>query len=91
MKGIALSSGGRDIVKVEVFANGKWLNAKLHKSKQHYGRHWSWTEWSIMIPHTEIHPDEHGFVSLACRAVDDAYSTQPAEQVHGKAAVHIYE
>lgn len=67
-------SGGRDINRVDVSADGgkTWLDANLETPKQPRGRSWAWTKWSAKFPvksETEL--------ELVCKAVDSSYNAQP--------------
>jgi len=81
LQGVALSSDGKAITKVEIFIGDRWLPAKLKSKKSPWGRHWTWTSWILEVPKRDLVADHDGKVSFACRAVDEGYNTQPEKQV----------
>ncbi len=75
-KGFAWSGGGRRIIRVDVsFDNGKtWQMADLKEgAAQPYNRAWAWVFWEA---HNE---KENGTSIVVCKAIDEAYNTQPKE------------
>lgn len=78
VKGFAWSGGGRGIVRVDVSIDGgvTWVTAELKQgSEQNPIRAWAWTFWEAEVP---VPPALRGKeVTVLCRAVDSAYSTQP--------------
>ena len=80
-EGFAWSGGGRNIVRVDVSADGgnTWHTAELGAgSDQPYMKAWAWTLWSAEVPipaASERGPDNS--FELVCKAVDVAYNQQP--------------
>eukprot|EP00931_Biecheleriopsis_adriatica_P052430 TRINITY_DN30497_c0_g1_i2.p1 TRINITY_DN30497_c0_g1~~TRINITY_DN30497_c0_g1_i2.p1 ORF type:complete len:650 (+),score=127.59 TRINITY_DN30497_c0_g1_i2:53-2002(+) len=78
VKGFAWSGGGRGIVRVDVSIDGgkTWVTADLLDGKdQNPTRAWAWTFWEASIPVPEESKGKE--LTILCRAVDSAYSTQP--------------
>ncbi|KAI8815733.1 uncharacterized protein EV422DRAFT_510392 [Fimicolochytrium jonesii] len=75
VKGYALSGGGRDILRVDVSSDGgrTWTTATLHPADQHapQGRQWAWAKWEAEVPVSGTE------VEIVCKAVDEAYNSQP--------------
>lgn len=77
VKGYAFSGGGREIIRVDVSADGgnTWVEAMLSETNQGEGKHWAFRRWSVPIP---IASNAKGqSVELVCKAVDRAYNSQP--------------
>ncbi|GAX86517.1 hypothetical protein CEUSTIGMA_g13924.t1, partial [Chlamydomonas eustigma] len=77
-KGYAWSGGGRDVIRVDVSADGgkTWHVAKLQKLNQRPGRAWAWSIWEATLPLPEgVKVGDK--VELVCRAVDDNCCAQP--------------
>lgn len=76
MKGYAWSGDGKEIIRVDVSADGgsSWTGAHLLK-KEAAGRNevYDWTLWTATVKL----PKDNGQVELACKAIDSAYNTQP--------------
>lgn len=70
VRGYAWSGGGRDIVRVDVSADGgaTWQATKLHKVPgQRPGRAWAWTLWEVSA---RLLSDEDGLLASSfCRTV----------------------
>jgi len=78
VKGFAWSGGGRGIVRVDVSIDegNTWVTADLLDGKdQPYNRAWAWTFWEASVPVPEALKGKE--VTILCRAIDSAYSTQP--------------
>ncbi|CAJ1405540.1 unnamed protein product [Effrenium voratum] len=78
VKGFAWSGGGRGIVRVDLsLDDGKtWITADLQDGKdQAYNRAWAWTFWEASVPVPDSLKGKD--ITILCRAVDSAYSTQP--------------
>ena len=79
VEGVAWSGGGRDIVRVDVSADGgnTWLVASLKEGVgQRRGRAWAWTTWEAEVPISAA-AVEAGRLELCCKAVDSSYNVQP--------------
>eukprot|EP00882_Tetradesmus_deserticola_P000961 GHRQ01001042.1.p1 GENE.GHRQ01001042.1~~GHRQ01001042.1.p1 ORF type:complete len:582 (+),score=245.93 GHRQ01001042.1:259-2004(+) len=79
VKGYAWSGGGRDIIRVDVSADGgkTWAPAALTKlphSKP--SRAWAWTLYEATLP---LPGGFKGQLQLACKATDQSYNTQPED------------
>ena len=78
--GYAYSGGGRPVTAVEVTFDGgdSWRLASLASPERgtRYGRHWCAVQWRFPLSDARelLLCDE-----VACRAVDSAFNTQPAE------------
>jgi len=76
VKGYAWSGGGRDIIRVDVSADGgeNWVEANLVKNPEEddSSRSWAWTLWDVEVP-----VEENTKVEIMCKAVDESYNTQP--------------
>ena len=50
-RGYAFSGGGRDVVRVDVSADGgkSWQTAELKKLPQRTGKAWAWTLWEVRV------------------------------------------
>lgn len=78
VKGFAWSGGGRGIVRVDVSIDegNTWVTADLLDGKdQPYNRAWAWTFWEASVPVPDALKGKE--ITVLCRAVDSAYSTQP--------------
>uniref|UniRef100_K3XA62 sulfite oxidase n=1 Tax=Globisporangium ultimum (strain ATCC 200006 / CBS 805.95 / DAOM BR144) TaxID=431595 RepID=K3XA62_GLOUD len=77
VKGYAWSGGGRNIIRVDVSADGgmTWTPAVLNESgrRQKYNRAWAWTPWELDI---EVPPGTKN-LDITCKAVDSSYNVQP--------------
>ena len=74
LKGYAWSGGGHSIIRVDVTIDGEnWFTADLEQQSYKYGRNWAWSLWSVNVPI----PKDGSKFQISCRAVDDAYNTQP--------------
>jgi len=80
-RGYAWSGGGRDIIRVDVSADGgnSWTPATLKKLPQSKsGRAWAWTLWEADVPvPKEFDVKKGGELRLLCKATDESYNTQP--------------
>lgn len=79
LKGYAWSGGGKDIIRVDVSADGgkHWTTANLQKlPHQKPSRVWAWTLWEATVPLPE---GFRGQLELVCKATDQAYNTQPED------------
>ncbi|KAF8069467.1 hypothetical protein HT031_001583 [Scenedesmus sp. PABB004] len=79
VKGYAWSGGGREIIRVDVSADGgkTWAPAALSPLPHTKpGRAWAWTLWEAVLPL----PDGYvGPVTLVAKATDAAYNVQPED------------
>lgn len=80
-KGYAYSGGGREIIRVDVSADGgkTWIPAELTESKQPPFRAWAWKLWEADVP-IPVDPATGKKVSdftVVCKAVDSSCNTQP--------------
>lgn len=78
VRGFAWSGGGRGIVRVDVSIDegNTWVTADLLDGKdQPYNRAWAWTFWEASVPVPDALKGKE--ITILCRAVDSAYSTQP--------------
>ncbi|CAI5743922.1 unnamed protein product [Peronospora destructor] len=77
VKGYAWSGGGRNIIRVDISADGgkTWTPAELHESgkRQKYNRAWAWTPWELDV---EVPPGIKR-LDIMCKAVDASYNVQP--------------
>ncbi|KAI4895484.1 hypothetical protein NFI96_016433 [Prochilodus magdalenae] len=83
VKGYAWSGGGREVVRVDVSADGgkTWHVAELQNGDKGQkpepspppGRAWAWKLWEITIPL----PEGAQEMELVCKAVDSSYNAQP--------------
>ncbi|KAH7462109.1 Sulfite oxidase, mitochondrial [Phytophthora ramorum] len=77
VKGYAWSGGGRNIIRVDISADGgkTWTPAELHESgkRQKYNRAWAWTPWELDV---EVPPGTKK-LDIMCKAVDASYNVQP--------------
>ena len=79
LRGVAWSGGGREVVRVDVSADGgkTWHVAEIITGAgQPYMRAWAWVLWKATIPLPES-SGERGRVELCCKAVDRSYNVQP--------------
>eukprot|EP00043_Microstomoeca_roanoka_P001918 m.35362 g.35362 ORF g.35362 m.35362 type:complete len:495 (-) comp11131_c2_seq1:37-1521(-) len=77
VRGYAWSGGGRNIVRVDVSADGgeTWMTATLLEgSDQKANRAWAWTFWEADVP---LNFNQGKKVQLVCRAVDSSANQQP--------------
>ncbi len=74
VEGIALAGGGREVMRVEVSADGgaTWHEATIDPSAER----WAWRFWSAEL---ELKPGPH---EIAARAWDSAAHTQPSDVAH---------
>jgi sulfite oxidase len=74
VEGYALSSGGRQVARVDVSADGgaSWTTARL----THGAQSWTWTFWEVKL---QLEQGMHGIVA---RAFDTASNTQPEDARH---------
>jgi len=82
VRGYAWSGGGRDVVRVDVSADGgaTWQETQLHKVPgQKPGRAWAWTLWEaeVTLPTPPANSKGPHQVCLICKATDASYNTQP--------------
>lgn len=87
MKGYAWSGGGRQIIRVDVSADGgkRWHTADLLVPAEHARpprtRAWAWAPWSVSVPLPEElrakAREQGGRIELLCKATDDNYNSQP--------------
>lgn len=77
VQGFAFSGGGRNIVRVDVSADGgrTWRQAQLSKDKAKGSKRWAWTLWSIDWAPVDLTSDQE--VEFVVKATDDSYNTQP--------------
>jgi sulfite oxidase len=83
VKGWAWAGGGRNVVRVDVTSDdgNSWTTADIVKGgDQKFGRAWAWVFWECEVP-AKIQKD--GTVSLASKAVDMAFNSQPENADHG--------
>ncbi len=74
--GYAWSGGGRKVIRVDLTTDegAAWTQAQLRpKPKAPHGRDYAWTLWEAKIPV----PPGRAEVTVASRATDDSYNTQP--------------
>ena len=73
VRGFAYAGGGRGIARVEVTGDGgeTWTEAKVNRSTQPLGRHWTWSLWEARVRVEDIQG------GMCVRAVDSAGNTQP--------------
>ena len=80
-EGFAWSGGGRNIVRVDVSADGgkTWHTATLKEgADQPYMKAWAWTLWTAQIPVPPASERaEDGSFEIVCKAVDASYNQQP--------------
>ncbi|KAL3155577.1 hypothetical protein ABBQ38_010835 [Trebouxia sp. C0009 RCD-2024] len=76
VRGYAYSGGGRNIIRVDVSADGgqTWHVASIDNPGQLPSRAWDWTRWHLDLPLPTGHS---GPLEVCCRAVDSSYNTQP--------------
>lgn len=77
IRGIAWSGGGREVVRVDVSADGgkTWHVAEIIAGAgQPYMRAWAWVIWETNIC---LEDKENDRVELCCKAVDRSYNVQP--------------
>lgn len=82
-KGWAWAGGGRNIVRLDVTPdNGKtWHTATLKEgSNQRFGKAWAWTFWECNDIPCKV--SENGEITLASKAVDLAFNSQPESSDH---------
>ncbi len=82
-KGWAWAGGGRNVVRVDVTGDGgkSWTTANIVQGgDQKFGRAWAWVFWECDVP---VDVQEDGTVSLASKAVDMAFNSQPENADHG--------
>ncbi|XP_076805303.1 sulfite oxidase-like [Clavelina lepadiformis] len=77
VKGYAWSGGGRDIIRVDVSADGgkTWKEANLVKDKpgaDDSTHSWAWSLWNAEV---EVTPGKK--TEIVCKAIDSAYNCQP--------------
>jgi sulfite oxidase len=81
VKGYAWSGGGRDIVRVDVSADGgrTWAPAALNKPPTNAsGRAWAKTLYTVTLPLPEaVTKAGGGPLELVVKATDESYNTQP--------------
>ena len=83
VKGWAWAGGGRNVVRIDVTGDeGKsWTTANIVQGgDQKFGRAWAWVFWECEVP---ANIQEDGTVSLASKAVDMAFNSQPEHADHG--------
>jgi len=76
LRGYAWSGGGREVVRVDVSADGgkTWGTAELKRLPQRWGRAWAWTLWEASVTLPKGHT---GPVELVAKATDASYNSQP--------------
>mmetsp|Transcript_3839 Transcript_3839/g.14271 ORF Transcript_3839/g.14271 Transcript_3839/m.14271 type:complete len:623 (-) Transcript_3839:759-2627(-) len=82
VEGYAWSGGGRNILRVDVSADGgaSWHTASVkHGGDQPAGRAWAWTLWQADVPVSSEVAKKGGGLSLVSKAVDASGNTQPAD------------
>ena len=75
--GWAWAGGGRNIVRVDVSADGgkNWVTSEIYEGgNQKFNRAWAWVFWKAKIP-AVLSTD--GTIELCSKAVDGAYNIQP--------------
>lgn len=74
IEGYAYSGGGREIVRVDISANNgqTWDQAKLIEAECKGSKTWCWKRWRY-----EMSIEEFKKSSIAVKATDEAYNTQP--------------
>jgi len=77
IQGIAAAGGGRSIARVDVSVDGghTWQVAKLAPDSQEGGRAWAWRKFSANVALPEGRAG--GEIEVVCKAVDEAYNSQP--------------
>lgn len=73
VEGYCYSGGGREIVRVDVSADGgrTWYQAELLPDEAKGSRSWAWKRWRWLVPRRDAGS------SFVVKAVDEAYNTQP--------------
>ncbi|OQU96702.1 Cytochrome b5-like Heme/Steroid binding domain-containing protein [Cladophialophora immunda] len=73
VKGYAFSGGGREIVRVDVSADGgkTWQQARLLPDESKGHKAWSWKQWEFVVP------KRLAGKQFAVKAVDETYNSQP--------------
>ena len=81
-KGWAWAGGGRNIVRVDVTADGgkTWSPANIVQGEdQPFGRAWAWVFWEAEVPAVV---NNNGTVEIHSKAVDLAFNSQPNDVAH---------
>ncbi|KIX93047.1 uncharacterized protein Z520_11320 [Fonsecaea multimorphosa CBS 102226] len=73
VKGYAFSGGGREIVRVDISADGgkTWQQALLLPDESKGHKSWSWKQWEFVVP------KRLAGKQFAVKAVDETYNSQP--------------
>ena len=77
LRGVAWSGGGREVVRVDVSADGgkTWHVAEIIAgSAQPYMRAWAWVLWEAEVPLPDSREQK---IEVCCKAVDRSYNVQP--------------
>ena len=80
LRGIAWSGGGREVVRVDVSADGgnTWHVAEIIEGAgQPYMRAWAWVVWEVSVPIPLESSGAGGEIEVCCKAVDRSYNVQP--------------
>jgi sulfite oxidase len=80
VRGYAWSGGGRNVIRVDVSIDGgkTWNTADMnHGAEQEYNKAWAWTLWKTKVAIPSDLVQHGGDLTIVCRAVDNAYNTQP--------------
>lgn len=73
VEGYAFSGGGREIVRVDVSADGgkNWQQAVLLPDDSQGHKNWAWKRWEMTVPKSAVGKE------IVVKAVDDSYNVQP--------------
>jgi len=73
LEGYAISGGGRDIIRVDISADGgkSWAQAKIHPDVTQGRKSWSWKRWEWVVPKSQAGK------AFVVKAVDESYNSQP--------------
>jgi sulfite oxidase len=80
VEGYAYSGGGREIVRVDISADGgkTWDQAELLEDGGKGSKAWCWKRWR----YKGLKRGSEGHVTVLVKATDDAYNTQPESYKH---------
>ncbi|KAJ9606549.1 hypothetical protein H2200_008557 [Cladophialophora chaetospira] len=75
--GYALSGGGREIIRVDISADGgsTWQQAVLLPDEAEGQQSWSWKRWHAIVSRPVVGSE------MVVKAIDDGYNTQPESYV----------
>ncbi|GAB6029610.1 hypothetical protein CHUAL_005350 [Chamberlinius hualienensis] len=78
VSGYSWSGGGRQVVRVDVSADGgkSWHTAQLHPCDSPLNHSWAWRLWQVEIP-VSADTKSNSKLELICKAVDSSYNVQP--------------